>query len=122
MLTTYLSTSARTPQDWLIQGGLPSTAAATAADPLTNRDAVRSGGFVRHFVIRLLKRNNEVHRNPSPDYKPTGIMNLQHSVILCSTYPLSRDGLVPAECQGPCGPRDGAEKDQDLIPKVMPQC
>ena len=55
---------------------LPSTAAMAATGSLTNRDTVRSGGFVRHFVIRLSKRNNEVLRNPSPDYKPTDIMNL----------------------------------------------
>ena len=122
MLTTYLSTSARTPQDSLIQGDLPSTTTTTATDPLTNWDTVRFGGFLRHFVIRLLKRNNEVLRNPSPDYKPTDITNLWLSVILCNTHPLSRDGLVPTECQGPCGPRDRAGEDQDLIPKVIPQC
>ena len=108
MLTTYLSTSARTPQDSLIQGDLPSTTTTTATDPLTNWDTVRFGGFLRHFVIRLLKRNNEVLRNPSPDYKPTDITNLWLSVILCNTHPLSRDGLVPTECQGLCRPRDRA--------------
>lgn len=105
MLTTYLSTSARTPQDSLIQGDLLSTTATTEIDPLTNWDTVHSGGFLRHFVIRPLRWNNEVLRNPSPDYKPTDIMNRWHSVILCSRYLLSRDGLAPTECQGPCGPR-----------------
>lgn len=34
--------------------------ATTEIDPLTNWDTVHSGGFLRHFVIRLLKWNNEV--------------------------------------------------------------
>lgn len=68
MLTIYLFTSARTPQDSLIQGDLPSTIVTTEINPLTNWDMVCFGDFLKHFAIRLLRRNNEALPNPSPDY------------------------------------------------------